>query len=212
MAKRTKKRRPIRNKRASERARAKENRAALHTNIKSWEAGIPTPTYYPEPTFDPKTGLFHYKYGTYNREEFSIMNRIFTRTPVSGGRFPTESDLILNTFRERSLMNAPRTLGLVGGEPVGNVTDFSGLENDPAAKRWKENLSQAFEHMRDFQPSAEKAGVWQEAIDKLSDMSTAEFLTMMDSDGGEMSVSFTYDIASTVGYGERVIEILDKWA
>lgn len=151
------------------------------------------------PTYDPKTQQITWKGITISRSEALEFMRSIGRTPISRGRFPTESDFILNAYRA------------YGSSP--NKQEQAKRQLDERAQRWKDNYLKALEGLRDMAQTSEEEDNWDAVYWKIQNMSTDEFLEMMEKYGEELGLVFVFSPPNA--YAPAGFEISDsvreKW-
>lgn len=171
---------------------------------------VARPEHHETPIYDSKTGMVLYKGAQFTREEANRLRQLLTNVPVSGGRFPTEADLMLNTWRQKmaSLQASPYIPSSLKHMAEEQITEQ--LANNPDIIQWRENLVKATAAMQGI-TEAETAKKWKEIGEKVQSLSNNEFIRFMDRYGDEIQISFKYDIAQEQGYAERVKDLIDRF-
>lgn len=171
---------------------------------------VSRPDYHETPIYDSKTGMVLYKDAQFSREEAKRLRQLLTNVPVSGGRFPTEADLMLNTWRQKmasvqTSQYVPPSLKHIAEEQITEQ-----IANNPGITQWRENLVKATDNMQGI-TETKTAGKWKEIGEKIQNLSNSEFIRLMDIYGDEIQISFKYDIAQEQGYVERVGDLIDRF-
>lgn len=161
-----------------------------------------------KPYYDYNTGTAYYKGMGLSRSEIKVLKQFLTDTPVSHGRFPTEADLILSSYRQQMASTGntyvPPSLQHIVDERL--EEEFA---NNPQMAQWKSNLMKAVEEMVSITDS-DTAETWGKILEALGDMDTGDFLRLMDRYGDEISITFRYQLATTDGFAERVLSLISK--
>lgn len=171
---------------------------------------VSRPDYHETPIYDSKTGMVLYKDAKFTREEAKRLRQLLTSVPVSGGRFPTEADLMLNTWRQKmasvqASQYVPPSLKHIAEEQITEQ-----IANNPGITQWRENLVKATDTMQGI-TETETAAKWKEVGEKIQKLSNSEFIMFMDRYGDEIQISFKYDIAQEQAYVMRVEDLIDRF-
>lgn len=146
----------------------------------------PTKTEYDKPTY--KAGKVIWRGQEYERKDIQQLIQALERTPVSGGRFPTEADFIINAWS--------------------NPTMFGVKEDDvyKQAQRWKNNYLKALDVLREGTVE-DIQDIYDDLYWHIAEMDLDTYMEAMAAWGGDLSVAFNYDAANDIGFAERLSDI-----